>query len=91
MSILSENLRYMRGQRKLSQQQLANELIIGRGRYSKNEDGKSESPLEILRRISNHFHVSIDLLVAIDLQKVTIADLLDMDYNKTLTIIKNEW
>lgn len=67
MSILSENLRYLRAQRKLSQQQVANELIIGRGRYAKYEDGKSEPPLDIMLRISRFFDVSIDIMIVVEL------------------------
>ena len=69
MILLSGNLRYLRAQKKLSQQQLANELMITRGRYAKYEDGKSEPPLEILQRISRFFKVSIDLMISDRLQQ----------------------
>ena len=72
MSFLSENLRYLRAQKKCAQQHVANELIIGRGRYAKYEDGKSEPPLDILQRISHFFEVSIDLLIAVDLRDVPV-------------------
>jgi len=72
MSILSENLRYLRAQKKCAQQHVANQLIIGRGRYAKYEDGKSEPPLDILQRISHFFEVSIDMLIAVDLRDVPI-------------------
>lgn len=71
MSVLSENLRYLRAQKNCSQQQIANDLIISRGRYSKYEDGKSEPPLDILKLISQYFEVSIDLLISIDLRNVS--------------------
>jgi transcriptional regulator with XRE-family HTH domain len=71
MSILSENLRYLRAQKKCSQQCVANDLIISRGRYAKYEDGKSEPPLDILKLISYYYQVSIDLLISIDLRKVS--------------------
>jgi transcriptional regulator with XRE-family HTH domain len=74
MSTLSENLRYLRAQRKASQQYIANELIISRGRYSKYEDGKSEPPLAILRLISDYFRVSIDLLISVELRNVPVED-----------------
>ena len=70
MSCLSENLRYLRAQKKCAQQHIANELIIGRGRYAKYEDGKSEPPLDILQRISKYYQVSIDLLISKDLRNV---------------------
>jgi transcriptional regulator with XRE-family HTH domain len=74
MSFLSENLRYLRAQTKCSQQQVANALIISRGRYSKYEDGKSEPPLAILLRISHYFEVSIDLLISADLRSISEAE-----------------
>lgn len=74
MSFLSENLRYLRAHKKISQQHVANELIIGRGRYAKYEDGKSEPPLDILRCISHYFEVSIDLLISVDLRDVPDKD-----------------
>jgi len=75
MSLLSENLRYLRAQKKCAQQQVANDLIISRGRYSKYEDGKSEPPLEILKRISKYYQVSIDLMVCVDLRQIQVEEL----------------
>ena len=70
MSLLSDNLRYLRAQQKRSQQHIANELIIGRGRYAKYEDGKSEPPLAILLMIARYYQVSIDLLLTADLRDI---------------------
>ena len=70
MSFLSENLRYLRAQKKCAQQHVANQLIIGRGRYAKYEDGKSEPPIAILLLISRYYQVSIDLLVSVDLRDI---------------------
>lgn len=70
MSVLSENLRYLRATSKLSQSKLAEKFIITRARYSKYEEGMSEPPIDILRKIAAHYHISIDLLVSADLRKV---------------------
>lgn len=75
MSVLSDNLRYLRGRRNLTQKELASELVMERGRYSKYEDAKSNPPLEVLQQISGFFRISIDLLVSIDLRRVPIDDL----------------
>lgn len=74
MSFLSDNLRYLRAEKKCAQQHVANELIISRGRYAKYEDGKSEPPLDILQRISHFYAVSIDLLIAVDLRDVPVGE-----------------
>lgn len=71
MSLLSDNLRYLRGQKECSQKQIATDLIIERGRYAKYEDEKSEPPLEILKRISNYFKISIDMLVTVDIRNIS--------------------
>ncbi len=47
MSIFSENMRYLRGKLNLSQQKVADDLLITRGRYGKYEDDAAEPPLEI--------------------------------------------
>ncbi|MDO7742329.1 MAG: helix-turn-helix domain-containing protein [Pedobacter sp.] len=74
----------MRAQKKCAQQQVANDLIISRGRYSKYEDGKSEPPLEILKRISGYYHVSIDLMVSVDLRQIHVQDLMALEENRIL-------
>lgn len=70
MSVLSENLRYLRATSKLSQSKLADKLIITRARYSKYEEGASEPPIDILKKIAAHYHISIDLLISSDVRRV---------------------
>ena len=84
MSIFSDNIRLLRNQTNVSQQKLANDLIITRVRFAKYEEGKSEPPFEILKRISKYFHVSIDILINVDLQKIPIDSMLKMENNRIL-------
>ncbi|MFZ4545298.1 MAG: helix-turn-helix domain-containing protein [Saprospiraceae bacterium] len=84
MSILSKNLRYLRAEKGLSQKKLAEELIITRVRLAKYEEAKSEPPFEIMLRISDYFHVSIDLLILIELQQIPASYLLKMEENKLI-------
>ncbi|ERJ57354.1 MULTISPECIES: helix-turn-helix domain-containing protein [Sphingobacterium] len=87
MSLLADNMRFLRGRRGLSQQRVADDLIITRSRYAKYEEGASEPPIELLQRISRYFHVSIDLLVGIDLQRSRIEELLKLpDYRMVLPV-----
>lgn len=87
MSLLADNMRFLRGRRGLSQQRVADELIITRSRYAKYEEGASEPPIELLQRISRYFHVSIDLLVGVDLQRSRIEELLQLpDYRRVLPV-----
>lgn len=83
MSILSDNMRFLRSQKTFSQQRVADDLIITRARYSKYEEG-TEPPLDILQRISRYYQVSIDLLIGVDLRKVPIEDLVKLEGNRVL-------
>lgn len=84
MSVLSENMRYMRNQLKCSQQKVADDLMITRGRYAKYEDDASEPPLELLMKIARYFHVSIDLLLSVDLRRIPLKQIIDLPDNRIL-------
>lgn len=68
----------------MSQQKLADDLIITRSRYVKYEDGTSEPPIELLLRISKYFNLSIDLLVGVDIRKYPVDDMLQIAENRIL-------
>lgn len=84
MSVFSDNIRFLRIQRNLSQQELADEISMSRVRYSKYEDGRSEAPYEILIRISKFFNLSIDLLLTIDIRKYPLEDMLRLPDNRII-------
>jgi len=84
MSIFSENLRLLRAEKKLSQQKLAEAIFITRAALSKYEEGKSEPPLVVLSRMARFFHVSIDVLISVDLHKVSMEKLLQLEDNRIL-------
>lgn len=88
MLLLSENIRYLRGQLGYSQQRVADDLIITRGRYGKYEDNVAEPPIEILLKISRYYNVSIDLLVSVDLKKYPLKDILELPDNRILLPVK---
>lgn len=90
MSILSENIRYLRSQTGTSQQKTADALLITRGRYAKYEDGASEPPVELLIKISRYFHVSIDLMVSADLRKISLKELMELPDNRILLPVKTD-
>jgi len=84
MSLFSDNIRYLRLQKKVSQEKLAEELLITRARYVKYESGASEAPYDILKRIAHHYHYSIDLLLSVDIRKVDTAGLIRLEDNRIL-------
>ncbi|PVH25241.1 helix-turn-helix domain-containing protein [Sphingobacterium corticibacter] len=67
MLYLSENIRYLRSKAGKSQRALAEQLGITRARYSKYEYGTAEPPLEILLKISDYYHVTINVLIAVSI------------------------
>jgi len=84
MSIFSDNIRHLRAQKGISQKKLAEDLIITRVRLAKYEEGISEPPFDILKRISHYFHVSIDILISVNLKKIPKESLLTMEDNRIL-------
>lgn len=89
MSILSDNIRFIRTKKKdVSQREVAEILIITRERYAKYEDGSTEPPIEILIRLSRYYGISIDLLLTVDLRKYNIEEILQLPDNRILLPIK---
>lgn len=88
MSLFSDNIRALRLKHKISQEKLAESLFITRGRYVKYEDGTSEAPYEILKKIAHYYHISIDLLLSVDIRKIKIEDLLKLENNRLVLPIK---
>ncbi|MBZ4036694.1 LexA family transcriptional regulator [Flavobacterium sp. 17A] len=84
MSLFSDNIRSLRLKKKISQEKLAETLLITRGRYVKYEDGTSEAPYEILKRISQYYEVSIDILLCADVRKIKMDDLVKLENNRLL-------
>ena len=84
MSIFSDNIRFLRNKKNLSQQSFAENLGISRVRYSKYEDGRSEPPFEVLINISKYYYVSIDLLLTLDIRKYPLDNMVNLPDNKLL-------
>ena len=52
MSLFSDNIRALRVKHKISQEKVAESLMITRGRYVKYEDGTSEAPYKKIKKIA---------------------------------------
>lgn len=83
MSLFSDNLKFLRNKRNLTQKNVADDLLISRERLAKYEDG-TQPPFDLLRSISQYFHISIDILISVDLRKVNLDDLLKLGDNRIL-------
>ncbi len=84
MSLFSDNIRHLRNHKGLTQKKLAEKLIITRARLAKYEEGKSEPPIEILKRIATYFHISIDILVYVDMRELSYEKLMKLENNRIL-------
>lgn len=84
MSKISFNIRHLRELKKLSQEGLAEELKITRARLGAYEEARNEPPIEILIRLSDYFHIPIDLLVRADLRKTDLNSLMKTGDNRML-------
>lgn len=70
MSIVSENLRYLRKINGLTQEQLATRLGTKRPNIGAYEESRATPPRETLIRVSKLFGVSIDQFLKTDLRKI---------------------
>lgn len=61
--MLTERLRTLREEKRLTQKQIAKFLNIQQGTYSDYERGRRNIPLESLIKLANFYHVSLDYLV----------------------------
>ncbi|MCG2792319.1 MAG: helix-turn-helix domain-containing protein [Weeksellaceae bacterium] len=82
MSIFSDNIRLLRAKKITTQQELADALIITRSRYVSYEDGRSEPPYEVLIKMSKFFHISIDLLLTVDIRKYPLEEMVNLPDNR---------
>jgi len=82
MLYISDNLKYLRNKKNLSQQEAADSMKFGLDQYKKYEYGKNTPPAEALLVISRFHHISIDLLLTVNLQKIVIDNLIKLDDNR---------
>ncbi|AWG22130.1 XRE family transcriptional regulator [Flavobacterium faecale] len=88
MSLFSDNIRALRVRHNISQEKVATSLMITRGRYVKYEDGTSEAPYEILKKIAQYYQMSIDLLLSVDIRKIDVNELLKLENNRLVLPIQ---
>lgn len=88
MSKLAKNIKVLRDLKKLSQEQLAEELGITRPRLGAYEEGRNEPPIDILISLSSFFQISIDALLKGDLSQTDPEALMKIGKNRILFPIK---
>lgn len=78
-TFLATNIKYLRGQQKLSQQVLADRLNLSRSNLAKYESGVHEPNIDALIRTSRYFGLTIDILLTVDLTMVDLEELLGQE------------
>ena len=92
MSLFSDNIKVLRTKKAVTQQVAAAECSVPRDRYVKYEGGINLPPPDFLLAVSRYFHISIDILLSVDLRKIPVDDLLKLGDNRILlpiTVDKN--
>lgn len=92
MSLFSDNIKVLRNKKAVTQQVVAEGCSVPRDRYVKYEGGVNLPPPDFLLAVSRYFHISIDILLSVDLRKIPVDDLLKLGDNRILlpiTVDKN--
>lgn len=76
MKLLANNIRYLRKDQGLSQQALADSLLLSRSNLAKYEKAVHDPGLEVLLRMSRYFNISVDVLLTVDLSKVDLKEVI---------------
>jgi len=76
MSFLASNLKYLRRRKepKLTQERLAQMLMVSPSTYGSYEEGRAEPKLDTLLQMSDIFMVAIHDLLQLDLSKVVVME-----------------
>jgi len=84
MSKISNNIRFLRTSRALTQEQFADELNVSRSRIGSYEEGRSEPPIDMLITLSDYFKLPIDVLVKNDLSKSNNSSFIEVANHRVL-------
>lgn len=60
---LRKNIKYIRAQKGLSQEEFAENLNVSRSRISSYEGNRAMPPIQFIIDLSNYVHISIDTLL----------------------------
>ncbi len=84
MLIIAKNIRFLRNKRKLSQEQLADELGVTRSRIGSYEEGRSEPNIQLLIALSDFFKLPADALIRNDLSKSGEQSFIELGKHRVL-------
>lgn len=82
MSFFVDNIKLLRSKKKISQAELAAQLIITRSAYAAYESGRVQPGADILIKMSKYFNISIDLLLTVDIGKYPLEEMINLPNNR---------
>jgi len=83
-NFIATNIKHLRNLKGLSQEHLAEELIVSRAQVSTFERGSSAPSIEILLKISEYFQIPIDILIKNDLRKADDTSFIELRNKRVL-------
>jgi len=84
MKRIAKNIQYLRKQRGLSQEAMADELDITRSRIGSYEENRSEPSIDMLIQLSGYFGLPIDVLVKNDLSLTKEKSFIELGNHRVL-------
>jgi transcriptional regulator with XRE-family HTH domain len=84
MTKIATNLRILRKIKNASQETVADDLQIPRSRFASYEEDRAEPPYEMLLRLSDYYHVSVDALLRGDFSKTDPENIMKVGKNRFL-------
>src|SRR5690606_23716295 len=87
---LSSNIKFLRKRRRLTQSGLAELLGINRSGVNNYENGSVIPPVQTLIALSDHFHLSVDTLLRIDLSRLRESQLYLVEHGSDVFVKGNE-
>jgi transcriptional regulator with XRE-family HTH domain len=76
MSLISDNIRYLRKKLGLTQEQFSEQIGIKRSLLGAYEEGRADPRLTTLTTMANAFGTSVDILISKDVSKLKESDLI---------------
>jgi len=84
MNNLSKNIKHLRGLKGLTQESLAEELLVTRSRISSYEENRSLPTIDFLIDFSSYFKIPIDIIIKNDLTKAKDVSFIEVGNKRVL-------
>jgi len=83
-NFIAKNIKFLRGLKKLSQEDLAEDLKITRAQVSTYERESSAPSISILLKLSKYFEIPIDILIKNDISKAGTTSFIELRNKRVL-------